>query len=202
MELPPEPPDTVPAGEAVLVRARLSHLDELDAVITSALPHLIPFMPWASVHTRDSAEDYLTRAQTGWNSGQTYNYLITADGGRIVGATGLMRRIGPLGFEIGYWLHQDWTGRGIVTHASAALTRTAFTVFPETERVEIHHDEANKASGAVPDRLGFTVAGHLRKAEGEAVPDALPPAPAATGVSVVHRIDRAAAEAAPWWSEA
>jgi RimJ/RimL family protein N-acetyltransferase len=36
------------------------------------------------------------------------------------------------------------------------LTETAFSIWPDVDVVEIHHDEANVASGKVPDRLGFT----------------------------------------------
>lgn len=79
--------------------------------------------------------------------------ITTADA--VVGSCGLMRRIGPGGLEIGYWLPPAYTGRGLATAAVAALVRQAFTL-EDIDRVEIVHDAANTASGGVPRRLGFT----------------------------------------------
>ena len=56
--------------------------------------------------------------------------------------------------EIGYWLRADATGRGIVTAAARALTDAA-PALPGVDRVEIHCDEANVRSAAVPRRLGY-----------------------------------------------
>jgi RimJ/RimL family protein N-acetyltransferase len=42
----------------------------------------------------------------------------------VIGSSGLMRRIGPGGLDIGYWLHPAWTGKGLATTAVAALTAT------------------------------------------------------------------------------
>jgi ribosomal-protein-serine acetyltransferase len=102
----------------------------------------------------------------------------------VVGSCALMRRIGAGGLEIGYWIHPDWTGRGLVTMATAALTREAFRL-PGTTHVEVHHDEANKASGAVPQRLGFTVVSRTEDAERVS--------PGESGITVVQRIDRGSA---------
>jgi ribosomal-protein-serine acetyltransferase len=76
-----------------------------------------------------------------------------------------MRRIGPGGLEIGYWLHAASTGRGLATAAVAALVGQAFAL-PDIERVEIVHDQANIASGAIPRRLGFT---EIQRAPGRKV---------------------------------
>ena len=45
--------------------------------------------------------------------------------------------------------------QGYAVETAHALTAAAFDV-PEVERVEIHHDEANVRSCAVPRSLGFT----------------------------------------------
>ena len=71
---------------------------------------------------------------------------------------GLMARIGPGGFEIGYWVHRAYTRRGLATAATAALVEQAFGL-PGVDRVEIVHDELNVASAAIPRKLGFTEVG-------------------------------------------
>ncbi|QMU68544.1 GNAT family N-acetyltransferase [Streptacidiphilus sp. P02-A3a] len=182
------PPETLSRDLVLLRRYRRDDLDPLDRVITESLEHLLPWMPWASGHCREAVRDYLERAERDWESGAAYNYAITT-GGVLVGSSSLMRRIGPGGLEVGYWLHPGWTGRGLVTMTAAALTRAAFDL-PGTTHVEVHHDEANLASGAVPRRLGFTVVARTTDPERSA-------APAETGIDVVQRIDRAGAAALP-----
>jgi RimJ/RimL family protein N-acetyltransferase len=73
----------------------------------------------------------------------------------------LHQRIGPGGQEIGYWVRTSHTRRGYATAAARALTDMAFTM-PGVDRVEIHHDVANVASGRVPAKLGFTHVGDVR----------------------------------------
>ena len=72
----------------------------------------------------------------------------------VIGGSGLHRRRGPHGLEIGYWVHIDHTRCGYASEVAAAMTTTAFTI-DGIERVEIHHDKANVASAGVPRRLGF-----------------------------------------------
>jgi RimJ/RimL family protein N-acetyltransferase len=118
-------------------------------------------MPWADQSREDTAA-FVGRAVDDWGSGESFNFVITspdphATSERILGGCGLHARCGPGALEIGYWLHPDATGRGIVTQAAAALTATAFDDIG-VDRVEIHCDEANVRSAAVPQRLGFELA--------------------------------------------
>ena len=85
--------------------------------------------------------------------GTDYDYAIVAPGPALVGSCSMMSRIGPGGFEIGYWVHPAHLGLGYATAAAAALTSEAFRI--GADRVEIVHDLANVASGAIPRRLGF-----------------------------------------------
>ena len=67
---------------------------------------------------------------------------------------GLHRRIEPAALEIGYWLRPDYLGRGYASRAVAALTEAALSL-PDVDRIEIHTDEANTSSAAIPRRLGY-----------------------------------------------
>ncbi len=58
--------------------------------------------------------------------------------------------------EFGYWLRAEATGQGYVTEAARALLDVVWPI-PQFRRVEIHCDERNVPSGAVPERLGFTL---------------------------------------------
>ncbi|MFF5448625.1 GNAT family N-acetyltransferase [Streptomyces sp. NPDC012888] len=177
------PAETLRSKPAVLRRWRPQDIDVLDRLITDSRDHLLPWMPFAATHDRAQAERYLARCEEEWASGEGYHYAITSDGA-AVGSCALMRRIGPGGAEIGYWLHPAWTGRGLATAAAAALVGAGRRM-PGVDRVEIHHDEANPASGAVARRLGFT-----EVYRGPRVDPEEPPAPAETGIDVIWRLSR------------
>jgi ribosomal-protein-serine acetyltransferase len=66
--------------------------------------------------------------------------------------------------EIGYWLAQSHTGKGIMTRSVAALIDYAFDVLG-MHRIEIPCAVHNQRSCAIPQRLGFTHEGVLRSAE-------------------------------------
>ncbi|MFJ8436777.1 GNAT family N-acetyltransferase [Kitasatospora sp. NPDC094019] len=129
---------------------------ELFEVIEGARGHLRPFMAWVDEHSPARTAEFLARRQEGWEAGRDYTFAVVL-GGAIVGACQLFRREDGPGevMEIGYWLHPAATGRGVATRAAGALVAEAFR-FPGVEHVEISHDPANHASGAVAARLGFT----------------------------------------------
>ena len=64
--------------------------------------------------------------------------------------------------EVGYWLRHDRWGTGIVTEATAALSKWAFRELG-LNRVFARHMAANPASGAVMRKTGMTLEGTLRQ---------------------------------------
>lgn len=172
-----------------LRRWRATAADVHYRVVTESLGHLVPWMPWAGEgYSPDSSLEFVSRCEREWAEGQAYNYAV-AVAGSTVGSCSLMRRIGRGGLEIGYWIHPSWTRRGLATAAAAALVDEAFAL-PGVEVVEIHHDEANEASGGVPRRLGFTEVERRPAIEGAA-------APGESGVEVIWRVHRDRAPLAP-----
>lgn len=128
----------------------------LSTAVGASLDHLRPWMPWAtgdSAPSVDSRVELINGWEQVWAQGGDVTLGVFA-GGLVVGGTGLHRRLGAGGLEIGYWIHVDHVGNGYATEVSAALTDLAFTV-PDIDRVEIHHDAANVISGRIPARLGF-----------------------------------------------
>lgn len=157
----------------------------LEAAFAASREHLIPWMGWAE-HPPQGVD-----WRRGWirevraeeaGGGDRYRGFFDARTGELLGAGGLHRRIGPRGWEIGYWVHVDHTGRGVATAAVAQLVAEAFAD-PEVDHVQIHHDDANVASGAVARRAGFTDLGTVPKPELAA--------PAETGVERRWRLERA-----------
>jgi ribosomal-protein-serine acetyltransferase len=153
----PAPAEVIDAGPVVLRRWRPDDLDASCAAVFASLEHLRPWMPWALDFSRAAQAEFLVGSERDWNARVGFNYAILT-GGAIAGSAGLMARIGPGGLEIGYWVHPDFTGRGVATSAAAALTDAALAL-PAVDHVEIHHDVLNLASERVPAKLGFAVIG-------------------------------------------
>lgn len=66
--------------------------------------------------------------------------------------------------SIGYWLGQEFEGRGLMTRSCSALLDHAFRVW-NLNRVVIRCATENRRSRAIPERLGFQVEGTRREAE-------------------------------------
>jgi len=173
------PEEEIEHGQVVLRRYREDDLDAVVQAVTDSADHLRPWLPWAENYSRESAAEFLASSLQDWEDGTAYNYAITTEGA-LAGGIGLMARIGPGGLEIGYWVRQAYTRRGLATAAAAALVEQAFRL-PGVNRLEIEHDELNVASGGVPRKLGFTEVG-------QRVIDPLPSA--GTGFGVVWRLLR------------
>ncbi|WP_409294119.1 GNAT family N-acetyltransferase [Peribacillus sp. SCS-26] len=66
--------------------------------------------------------------------------------------------------SMGYWLGQEFQGKGIMTRVAGALTQYAFGELG-LNRVEIRAAYGNRKSRAIPERLGFMEEGRIRQAE-------------------------------------
>jgi RimJ/RimL family protein N-acetyltransferase len=125
-------------------------------------------MPWANQRagTVEAQAARIAEVETGWDRGTDYVYvMVGADGGApgvtgqpgedtVLGVIGLHRRLGPGAIEIGYWTHVAHVGRGYMTAAARAITQAA-EALDDVRRVEIHTDEANVRSAAIPPKLGY-----------------------------------------------
>ncbi|WP_369145802.1 GNAT family N-acetyltransferase [Streptomyces sp. R44] len=181
MNLSPETVIELDGGVVLRAFEGEADLPEFFRVVDASVEHLRPWMPWVAEHSRESTAQFLASRAEQWASGEAYSYAIVLDGA-IVGSCGLHRHDDtPDGtLEVGYWLHPAATGKGLATRAARALVAQAFRL-PGVTAVEVAHDVANHASGAVPSRLGFTA--HLRRPHE-------PTAPAETGEDQVWRLSR------------
>lgn len=175
------PGEAMRRGELTVRRWRRSDAAALVAAVAASREHLKAWMPWAA-DARETAEQRRGRIREWnavWRAGGDCVYGIFV-GGQVAGGCGLHRRLGPHGVEIGYWLHADFTGRGVMTTVAGLLTDAAFTL-PEIDLVEIHHDAANERSAGVPRRLGYTL---VQQAARE------PQAPGESGIEWRWRVTR------------
>lgn len=66
--------------------------------------------------------------------------------------------------EIGYWLTEKMTGKGIVTKSVKVLSKYLFMLM-DVNRIEIRCAVGNSESSDIPKRLGFTFEGVEREGE-------------------------------------
>ena len=150
---------------ARLLLRQLTPADEpaMGASLRDSADHIGPWLPWMANEPISPADrrELMSTWEQEWRDGGDAIFGIFLEDEHI-GNAGLHRRGTADSLEIGYWLHAGHTGRGYMTEASSALTTLAFTQ-PGIERVAIHHDRANVASGAVPRRLGFILTREVPK---------------------------------------
>lgn len=150
------PAPRVDAGWLVCRRIEPGDADVVYEAIAASMEHLRPWMAWVEGYTPEKARGFVERnvARPGGSGVPEVSYLACDRDGRLLGMFGLHARLGPGALELGYWVDVRHTRRGVATLGAAALTELALDT-PGVEVVEIHHDRANRASGAVPARLGY-----------------------------------------------
>ena len=144
------------AGSVRLRRHSVGDAEGIAEAVAVSLGELRQWMPWATDEAAD-VEFQRQRLQSAvgqWEARSEFSYVVVDDEERILGVMSLMARLGSGVLEVGYWMRSDFAGRGIATACVAELTRAALEV-PEVVRVEIHCDEANVRSAAIPRRLGY-----------------------------------------------
>ena len=153
-------PNWLEAGEIELCRWHPRYADEIKAAVESSYPELHRWMVWAqTMPTSEAMSAVIADGVASFDADREWQYVlreVSCD--ELVGGAGLHRRVGLDGLEIGYWVRTDRTGRGYATSAARALTEAAFSLPLGFERVEIHMDQANVASVAVPRKLGYRLA--------------------------------------------
>ena len=149
-------PGLLRVGEYVVRKYETSDAQALVDAVTDSYTHLEPWMPWIKFEPQSVAqrEALIKTWNEAWEDRTEFVMGIFLSD-RVVGGTGLHLRGAANTVDIGYWAHADFTGKGIATQVSDALTLEAFRLWPEIDTVVIAHDEANVASGNVPARLGF-----------------------------------------------
>ena len=171
---------TVEAGWLLLRRPEPDDSSALHDAVAASSEHLRPWMPWAANYTAEMAREFVQRnaAKPGNPPVPEASYLVWDRDRRLLGVCGLHARLGPGALEIGYWVDVRHTRRSVATLAAAALSELALAT-AGVQAVEIHHDRANQASGAIPARLGYELVATVADE---------PEAPAEVGVELQWRM--------------
>jgi RimJ/RimL family protein N-acetyltransferase len=137
----------------------------LKAAVDPSIDHLLPFMPWARFEPQSIAQKVeLLRAFRGqFDRDENYIYgIFSRDESEQLGGSGFHKRSNEGSLEIGYWVAAGAAGQGIATEATAVQTRAAFELCG-IDRIDIQVEPENERSLKIPQKLGFTLEGTLRR---------------------------------------
>ena len=148
-----------------LMPLELRDADELFSLTDRNRIYLRHWLPWLDNITRPEDTRAFIRAAQAQASQNNGTQLAIRLNGRISGIVGhhqidWRNRVTSLG----YWVGEEFQGRGLVTAASRALVSHAFD-HAQLNRVEIRCATGNDKSRAIPMRLGFREEGLLSDAE-------------------------------------
>ena len=148
-----------------LMPLELRDADELFSLTDRNRTYLRHWLPWLDNITRPEDTRAFIRAAQAQASQNNGTQLAIRLNGRISGIVGhhqidWRNRLTSLG----YWVGEEFQGRGLVTAASRGLVSHAFD-HAQLNRVEIRCATENDKSRAIPMRLGFREEGLLQDAE-------------------------------------
>lgn len=152
-------------GERIrLSTHKLEKASEMFSLIDSERQRLSEFLPWPKFLKQTSdQEDYIKGSHQAWEECSRFDYsLLLKDLDQFIGGIG----VHTLSFEnnrceIGYWISEEFEGKGYISEAVSVLEVHLFEM--GFNRIEIRGDERNKRSAMVPLRLGYKHEGILRQ---------------------------------------
>ncbi|MDG5788413.1 GNAT family protein [Evansella sp. AB-P1] len=143
----------------------LQDAEELFDLTDRSRSYLRKWLPWLDTNTElEHTKDFILFSMKGYMKKKMMNHVVIYDG-NIVGVAGYneidwSNRIA----YIGYWLGEDYQGKGIITKVTRTLIIHAFFGL-HLNRVDIRAAVENKKSRSIPERLGFVQEGRIRQAE-------------------------------------
>lgn len=150
-------------GPFLALENPLIDAEKLYALIDENRSFLSQWLPWAENETLADLKQFMAYGANEFAKGKAANFLIY-DHGELVGKISLKDMIFQQKAEIGYFLKQSATGKGIMTRAVRVITTLAFQEY-QVQRLVIKAAPGNIPSNKVAQRTGFTFEGTLRAVE-------------------------------------
>lgn len=135
----------------------------LHSCIAENREHLKTWFQWPDQHKGEKeALDWIQSVLGRYAKNDGFEAGIFVDG-FLAGVCGVhsIDRINNFS-TMGYWLGKRFTGRGVMTRCVAHFLDHWLGV-ERLQKIEIHCAEGNRASRAIPERLGFTQEAILRR---------------------------------------
>jgi ribosomal-protein-serine acetyltransferase len=141
------------------------HAAPLLDLVNKNRQHLRQWLPWVDgMQTVENFQAYINCCKMQHEEDTDYGYVIFFNN-TIAGRIGIhyIHQYNNLG-AIGYWLGEEFSGKGIITKACKALITHCFKDLG-LNRIEIKCAADNRKSAATAERLDFKKEGVLRQAE-------------------------------------
>lgn len=151
--------------ELVLKPLASEHAGPMLQLVDESRARLRQWLPWVdSVTEHAHIATFIKNAvkQGSENGGFTAGLWVSEQFAGVIGFHEIDWHNRSVG--IGYWLGQGYEGNGYMTSACRAFIDYAMLEM-DLNRVEIRCATGNKASRAIPQRLGFVLEGIIREAE-------------------------------------
>lgn len=151
--------------DAQLKLLKPRHAEALFTLVDRSRAHLEQWLPWVNFtqEVRNSREFIeSTMKQFGENNGFQAGIWYKGELAGVIGLHGI--NWANKSTSIGYWLGEEFQGKGLMTSACQAIINYCFDELG-LKRIEIRAATGNYKSQAIPERLGFEKEGCVRSAE-------------------------------------
>ena len=152
------------AGNGLVLRAvAASEASTLFGLVDGNREYLGQFLPWidSTKSVRDSAS-FIRSIKRRRENGAEYGFGVYQNE-VLTGHISLMHLTDNASPEIGYWIAEEFAGRGIATRAAQAVTEFGMDVLG-VDYIVIRARIDNVASSAIPRKLGYRL--HETEREG------------------------------------
>jgi len=142
---------------------RIEDAKQFFEIVDSGRAYLREWLLWVdTLTTVEQVETNIKEAMENAEHGRSYRYGIFMDN-KFIGVVEI-KNINKFSddAQMGYWLAEEWQGRGIMTDCVRALITYCFNEL-NLRRISISIADANKKSRAIPERLGFVHEGTIRE---------------------------------------
>jgi ribosomal-protein-serine acetyltransferase len=139
--------------------------EEIFALTERNCSFLREWLPWLDrTKTTEDVRSFLIQQLEGFARSEALHVTIFHEE-RVAGVAGFntIDPVNGIGY-IGYWLGEEFNGKGIMT----AVVRELIEIgreFYSLQKIDIRCATDNKRSRAIPERLGFVNEGTIRRAE-------------------------------------
>jgi len=132
---------------------------EISEAIWASLEDLQRWMPWAKDPSFETTEAFVKKSDMGWHNRRAEDFpmvVMHKEDQKIIGATGFNEQSDPQKgiYEIGYWMHKKYQGKGLMRECVNALTKFALVAL-QAKYVQICTQTDNNKSVLIAKSCGY-----------------------------------------------
>lgn len=144
----------IPQGRLLLREPRVGDAEQVYLEIEKSMDHLRDFLGWAWFpNTLKGQRARIQVAQLEFQEKKSMHGHLILNGESFIGGMGLSL-VGSSAMEIGYWISDSYSGKGIATQGVKLACLLGFSL-GYISSVLITVNEANNKSWRIPEKLGF-----------------------------------------------